>query len=125
MNSSQLKGLQTKIDTLTIKSNNLKQQQSQISKELADTNETLSKLKHQVELLTKDFVVSEHAILRYLQKTLDLDLDAISKAILAIPNLETTYATLGNAKYKHPSGLTLVIKDKVVITCTSPTKDTK
>lgn len=117
MSSSALKSLQTQITSMQAKANSLTLHKSQLDKELTDINKKISTLQHQVSLLTKDFVVSEHALLRHLERTLDLDLKAISDAILNIPNLDHLYSTLGNGTYKHPSGLQLVIKDKVIITC--------
>lgn len=117
MTSSTLKSLQTQISSLQAKANSLTTHKSQLDKELSDINKKISILNNQLSLLTKDFVVSEHALLRFLERTLDLDLKAISTSILAVPNLDATYNTLGNGTYKHPSGLSLVIKDKVIITC--------
>ena len=78
------------------------------------TSSTLKSLQTQVlSLQAKANSLTTH------KSQLDKELSDISKkiAILNIPNLDTLYNTLGNGTYKHSSGLSLVIKDKVIITC--------
>ena len=116
-NASTLKALQTKLDTLVAKAQTLTTHKSQLDRELTSIQSEVATISKQLKHLTKSFVVSEHALLRFYERTLGLDHKATADAILSIPNLDSIYSTIGDGQYKHPSGLTLVIKDKIIVTC--------
>ena len=81
-------------------------------KNLRNTEEELKKLK-----TGNKIIVSEHAVLRYLERTMELDLKAVENEILTEETVKQ-YRTLGNGKYPVSNGCKAVIKDNVVLTIT-------
>ena len=79
---------------------------------LKNTEEELKKLK-----TGNKIIVSEHAVLRYLERTMELDLKAVENEILS-KEVVSQYRTLGNGKYPVSNGCKAVIKDNVVLTIT-------
>ena len=79
---------------------------------LRNTEEELKKLK-----TGNKIIVSEHAVLRYLERTMELDLKAVENEILS-EQVVSQYKTLGNGKYPVSNGCKAVIKDNVVLTIT-------
>lgn len=79
---------------------------------LRNTEEELKKLK-----TGNKIIVSEHAVLRYLERTMELDLKAVENEILS-KEVVSQYKTLGNGKYPVSNGCKAVIKDNVVLTIT-------
>jgi hypothetical protein len=79
---------------------------------LRNTEEELKKLK-----TGNKIIVSEHAVLRYLERTMELDLKAVENEILTEETVKQ-YRTLGNGKYPVSNGCKAVIKDNVVLTIT-------
>ena len=78
--------------------------------ELKEMKKELNELKK-----NKKMIVSEHAILRYLERTLGLDLKVIENEILT-DDVVKQYKVLGNGKYPMGNGYKAVIKDNVVLT---------
>ena len=79
---------------------------------LRNTEEELKKLK-----TGNKIIVSEHAVLRYLERTMELDLKAVENEILTEETVKQ-YRMLGNGKYPVSNGCKAVIKDNVVLTIT-------
>lgn len=79
---------------------------------LRNTEEELKKLK-----TGNKIIVSEHAVLRYLERTMELDLKAVENEILTEETVKQ-YRILGNGKYPVSNGCKAVIKDNVVLTIT-------
>lgn len=79
---------------------------------LKNTEEELKKLK-----TGNKIIVSEHAVLRYLERTMELDLKAVENEILS-KEVVSQYRTLGNGKYPVSNGCKAVIKDNIVLTIT-------
>lgn len=85
---------------------------STAERNLKKTEDELKKLK-----TGNKIIVSEHAVLRYLERTMELDLKAVENEILS-EEVVSQYRTLGNGKYPVSNGCKAVIKDNVVITVT-------
>lgn len=85
---------------------------STAERNLKKTEDELKKLK-----TGNKIIVSEHAVLRYLERTMELDLKAVENEILTEETLRQ-YRTLGNGKYPVSNGCKAVIKDNVVLTIT-------
>lgn len=82
-------------------------------------NEKRKKIQRLIGLINdvkKDFVVSEHAILRYAERVQGLDVSKI-REILLPGSVKTQAETLGNGQYPIGDGVVVKIRDKVVITC--------
>lgn len=85
---------------------------STAERNLKKTEDELKKLK-----TGNKIIVSEHAVLRYLERTMELDLKAVENEILTEETLRQ-YRTLGNGKYPVSNGCKAVIKDNIVLTIT-------
>ena len=116
--------MSAKLKQLQQKDKILESEIIELSNKVKSFQRTLNKLhkerniiKSSIDNLTKDFVVSEHALIRYFERVKGYDLNEISKDILSISNLEATYEALGNGKYSNKDlQCKLIIKDKVVVT---------
>ncbi|MGF1727031.1 hypothetical protein [Photobacterium nomapromontoriensis] len=77
----------------------------------------LSHVQGRIERLTSSPVITEHAILRYLERVKGINISEIEREILNDSTLAmiNTYG-IGVAKIPHPGGCRLVIEDKTVIT---------
>ena len=110
------------LKALQIKEKNLDSEKLVMLQQMATLQESINKIgqkqnaiKKQIENLTKDFTVSEHALLRYIEKTYNINLNDISNNILKNESLEK-YDLFGNGEYPIAKGMKAVIKDKVIVT---------
>jgi seryl-tRNA synthetase len=116
--STTLKGLETKykeIETkrnMVIKSIDEKQAEaSKLKKEMGQIKQQIDNIKSKTD---GKIVVSEHAMLRYIERILGIDLDELQKKILDEEDAKTIRA-LGNCTYPK-DGFKLKIKDGTVVT---------
>lgn len=79
-------------------------------------------LVHQLEeLKPKAIKVSDHAVLRYLERQAGIDVQAIKQAILDDPKLPGFIETLGGSGKFPVNGFQVVMKDYTVVTINSRT----
>ena len=96
----------------------IKRERQLADERLAVAQRNLKKIEEMKKLKNGNkIIVSEHAILRYLERTMELDIKAVEKEILTDETLKQ-YRTLGNGKYPVANGCKAIIKDNVVITIT-------
>ena len=97
----------------------IKRERQLVDERLTVAERNLKKIEEEMKKVKtgNKIIVSEHAILRYLERTMELDLKAVEKEILTDETLKQ-YRTLGNGKYPVSNGCKAVIKDNVVITVT-------
>lgn len=76
-------------------------------------NELVSIEQRIVPLSMTEPVVSEHALLRYIERVMGLDLDAIRQQILNDKN-RAAIAFAGNCRIKS-GGVELIVKDRTVV----------
>lgn len=97
-----------------------------IEKEKVILEERLDVAKKGLEKINKEIIsikknnkliLSEHAILRYLERSLKIDLKDIEAEIIT-DNLRTQHRMLGNGKYPIGNGCKAVIRDNVIVTIT-------
>jgi predicted transcriptional regulator len=88
----------------------------ELNQEKATRQDKVKKLDAQMKRLTKEVVVSEHAVLVYASRQGLIDIEAIKDTILA--QTREPAKTLGSGRYPigDGSGLKAVIKDGVVRT---------
>jgi hypothetical protein len=67
-----------------------------------------------IKLKGSDIIVSEHAIIRFLERAMGIDIDMIKGKILS-ESLSNTIKSMGNGKYPTCEGLCLVVKDGTVV----------
>lgn len=90
-------------------------EEEDISKKKKDLNREIEKVQKEIDKLGKtNIIVSEHAILRYLERIEGLDLKKIQGKILT-KEVRAGHKALGNGKF--PEGnFQVVIKNNVVVT---------
>lgn len=116
-NSHQLKQLQTKKRALETRQMELHTARAKVSSESEAIKAELNEINQKISLFhspTGEPVVSEHALLRYLERVKGVDLNVIRKEILdgrvdQIRNLKTCDIRMAN-------GLKMVVKNCVVVT---------
>ena len=69
----------------------------------------------QLGMLSEEVVVTEHAMLRYLERALNIDLNGVKKAILT-DALLASIAVCRSGKFPIAQGIKAVVKNNVVIT---------
>lgn len=115
--SQKYKRLKTEKAELTDQLKAVRSKQNDIGKEINDVTIKLKKVeKALVDLATKDVVVTEHAILRYIQHVYGIDLEEIKEEILG-DGRKAAIEFTKNGKFKIKDR-TLVVKDSVVVTIT-------
>jgi len=95
----------------------LRDQSKNIKIQIRDEERKLLRAKEKIKVLTeksKDPIISDHAIIRYLERVKGLDLSEIKQSILN-DKLKTMISTLGNGKFPCDD-FTAIVKDNQVIT---------
>ncbi len=96
----------------------LKMQKISISQEIQAKNTQVIKVKNELKKLNKksdNLIVSEHAILRYLERVKKIDLELLCGEILTKEVIEN-HQQLGDGKYPINNEYKVIIKDNVVLT---------
>ena len=117
INSTQkLKQLQTQASTLEADLQCLADEQMNAASKKDQVSERLKAIQSEMELLKKtEPVISEHAIIRYLQRVKGLDIEEIKNAMLD-DRLKHAIVTLGDGKYPIGNGHYVVVKNRVIVT---------
>lgn len=114
-NSHELKQLRTRLAKAEAEANTAREDVRLAQKRETDCRKLVASLKQQIEKMEgKSIIVSEHALLRYFERVLGYDLDAITKGLLTD---EATAMINAMPNGKIPSvGCRLVVSDGVVVT---------
>jgi hypothetical protein len=116
-NTQELKRLQSLQSQLKLEFRSLHENTNRIKMELMTKEKQIKEVEKKIQNLQgcdENIIVSEHAIVRYLERVYGLDLEKIKHEI--IPEKTITQAKMvGNGRYKVDD-YTLLIKDNVVIT---------
>lgn len=99
--------LQTNIAVLKRDLKDIEENLCRHKKKLKDINEQLAK----INIIPN---VTEHAILRYLERYHDINIDSIKNKILS-ENLITQINALNSGKFPIQNGLTAVVKNKSIV----------
>jgi len=116
--SAQLKALQSRKARLQGQLPSLKSDMQEASHAYSKALNSVKNIDNEIEMLTKDdsLVVSEHAMLRYIERVVGVDLEDMRQDIIS--QVEAPYRSLGNGKYPIHGGR-VVVKDNVIITVES------
>ncbi len=119
---TELKKLQTLQSKLQGEMEVLKSQKDFIAKEIRSKNEQINSIKSEIAKIKKrsqELIVSEHAILRYMERVLKLDVAAFANSILT-DAVREEHKLIGNGTYSvNNSEYKLVIKNNVVVSVTA------
>ena len=117
LDGAKIKNLQVMITKIKLEIDDLKTQQRSIGESM---NKKLSMMqKYEEELQTikeraKDLILSEHAILRYLERVYKLDTNKLYEEIVT-QELKHNYARLGNGSYSVHDCMVKIV-DNVIVT---------
>lgn len=114
MNPHELKELRTRKTKLEAELMTACTEQKDINKKINDIKTKIKTIDKKIETSTKKIVVSEHALLRYLERKLGINLEELQGEIIT-PKLEELVKTLGSGQYPA-EGCKLVVKDNVIVT---------
>lgn len=115
--AAELKGLQTQLAKSLANKEILDTEVKLKQRELATLNEKIKGMQTRIDELTsdeKDPVVSEHAILRYLERIKGMDISAIKEEILDEKTIANIKFIKCNGKIKR-NDFNLVVKDNIIV----------
>lgn len=95
-----------------ILNDNIKEAQRTHSKTVNQLNEVKKEIR---SIGHTEIHVSEHAIVRYVERALQVDVESIKAEILN-DNIKTLIETLGDGKYPIGHGFKAVVRNKVIVT---------
>jgi glutaredoxin 2 len=114
----------TKLKSAQVRLNKVHEYISTTEADIKTLQQSLQKLKSQkgnieaeikrFTLANKELVVSEHALIRYMERVMDFDMTLIQGAMLE-DQVKTAYKTFGNGTYPLTDGNKVVIKDNVIV----------
>lgn len=67
-----------------------------------------------LEFVNRDVTITEHALLRYLERARGIDLEAVKKEMLS-PRVEAAIRNLGTCNIATDNGVKLVVKGRAVV----------
>lgn len=107
-------------DKLNINMKKLEAQKSMTDKQLLVTEDKLMQIQDQIKTLQNDVLdVTDHAIVRYLERIMGMDMQMVKEAILS-DELRKVHKTIGDGKYTIPieneDNCTVVIQGGRVVT---------
>jgi TolA-binding protein len=117
-NHARLKGLRTQETRVRGQLDQLKQDQAKVSREITTLSEQLKNIQTEIESLKspEEILITEHAILRYLERVKGIDIEAIKQEILP-KNVRDQAMVLGGSSGKYPTAThTVIVKTGVVVT---------
>lgn len=118
MNPHELKALQVRLTKARAEEGVKKEIMQSASRDYENAKKLVASLEVEVAKNTaKDPVVSEHALLRYIERIYGIDLKEIEDQILTPCNIKAI-KTLGNGKYPLQSGGKAVVKGGTVVSIT-------
>jgi predicted nucleic acid-binding Zn-ribbon protein len=107
---------QHKIEQYNRETNELQEKLNGLKTKRGASSNLIHQLKQQVEALAKkDIVVSEHAMLRYLERAHGIDPDELKQHILT-SQVRTMINGMASGKFPLGNGMRAVVKDRVIIT---------
>ena len=114
--SHELKGLQTSKERIEAEIRNAQRDVRIYTDKLTQLQRQLEQITTQIQALSKDTepVVSEHALLRWLERKRGIDLEQVKQEVLQ--GRVDTIKQLGTCRLHTPDGLTLIVKQGVVVT---------
>jgi predicted RNase H-like nuclease (RuvC/YqgF family) len=117
LDGAKIKSIQTMIAKTQLEIDDLKAQQRSIGESMNKQLSRLQKYEEELQSLkqrSKEIIVSEHAILRYLERVYKLDTNKLYEEIVTV-ELKNNYAKLGNGSYSI-DGCMVKIVDNVIVT---------
>ena len=116
MDTQKLKSLQVKRNKIQREMDDIRKSLKEMAFQLIEREKAFSHVQQELNNLAEmSPVVSEHALLRYVERVLGIKLKDMEKDILSKENLDIINQ-LGSGKIPFKKDLVLVVKNKTVIT---------
>jgi len=114
-NSHELKGLQTRLEKLKVMFEHSKKDVDVAQRALNDTRNKIIKIDNQIKKLKqKEIIISEHAILRFIERAMGFDIELINKKIME-NGLEEQIKIAGAGHYPICEGLKAIVKNNTIV----------
>ena len=111
---TQLKALQVALNKLEKDKRAAYDQKTSMDKQYQNICSLIKEKRDEVDRLSKTFIVSEHALLRYAERVMGVDFQLIKDAILT-EELKSQISLLGPGKYPIKDGVA-VVRGNTIIT---------
>ncbi len=116
--AQQLKGLQTRLSKLEGDYKSLADNAKQAQKDQHACLNRIKSIKTEIEGFSeKEIIVTEHAVLRYLERIMGFDLDQINKSILT-DDIKLMVSKMGDGKYPIDGGR-IIVRNNTIISVTN------
>lgn len=115
MSGAELKQLQTRKANVEAEIKRLAGEKADCEKQLTDARGKLAAIQNQIASCTADVVVSEHAMLRYMERVMGVDLNKIKVHILA-EGREELIRTARSGAFPILDDIKAVVRDRTVVT---------
>lgn len=115
VNGQELRHLKTTKAKALAEIDRAKAEVAYAQRNLQNAQERLGEIEKQLKIATADVRVSDHAMLRYAERAMGLDTEAIKRKILA-GDVADKVRLLGNGKFPIGDGMRAIIQDNVVVT---------
>ena len=115
---TQLEKVKCEIVAKTNDTKELSKAMSNIQKQINDLKTKQSGLEKDIKEMTtakQELIVTEHAILRYLERSLCINIEEI-KSKIASESVRSQFAILGSGQYPIVGGLKAVVKGNTIVT---------
>ena len=114
-----IKGLETQLSKLEGEVTVLKSQVKTLNNELVQKLNTISSIRSKIKELgvSKELRISEHAILRYIERVLGINIKEIEETILC-DKILTQHSILGKGTFIHPKGFKCITRDNTIVSIT-------
>ena len=102
LNSSKIKSLQVQITKIEQEIENYHLQLQNINLDINSKKEQMKKYQMELKKLktSNEIIISEHAILRYIERVMKIDMDKLSSEIIS-HDFQNTLKNLGNGTYPY------------------------
>lgn len=101
---------EAEVNVLKIDSDNIKNEIKQKKKYLAEINKQIKEINSK-----SDLIISEHAIIRYLERALNIDINKLESELIP-DKVKKQITILGNGTYPIGDSRKIVVKDNTIIT---------
>ncbi len=111
-----INSLEAQLKKTTSDLEDLQHQRSQVDQKINNMNRILNEVNYNIRAMKGDgLIVTEHAMIRYLQRVDGLNIEALKERILGEETLKQ-HKVLGDGKFPIKGGGLVVIKDNVIVT---------
>ena len=112
--TNDLKSLQVRKTKLEREIKELEREKNEVCQRLNEKKKQLSNVNSGIKQLQSNVVITEHILVRYLERVKGIDMEEIKKEILD-DELKKQILTLGSGKF-HRNGFRLIVKNNSILT---------